>query len=616
MVRDRGGQEMPDEAMLAEFVKGKANHDVITLYLVVRFPGASFALTSEEDGNDELPVTVGEEGMNQSSRIVLRGTVTIPVPERDMNRVVHRLPNRAAGAEQSSLQDLVSSMSYLPRYRVEDGQEGHATRRAAGLGHRRRRRRRTTRTSGFAVDLRAHSVAQINGQLSSFSAGALRPSAGSSLSWSRYLHADETQSLLPRGFDAAYVDRFDEDYEDDELHDDDSLDQDLLLPYSQRSADGDDAVGAEAGEEDAAGCQLSVANRGLRHFGSIVLEQERLGATTCAARATSVACSEYGGSYWRGAAAAAQLNVARMSGRKRKHAEKCGHGAATRLTVRCCNHDSCLGDPYLSIHDLSHLSLEDTAAGDGVECAGMLAFGGAQEASLNWCSQRQQTVRIPSGCSSGESVAGAAEGAAASHELTVCWNASELEETVADQGGCADGQDSAGAWTAQGAELEHERKDGEKHEGPRASHDQERGIHISSDPLATLPLVDFEHAPALVPSNVVFISALSRASLALRASDESLRNAAEADVTHDQVCHLGGVDCRMHARNAVAVTPASDGPPPPALAAVYKTHVETLEAAGVASQAAAPWRGRERSAEKTLSLSSRDFVQNKCCVVM
>ena len=69
-------------------------------------------------------------------------------------------------------------------------------------------------------------------------------------------------------------------------------------------------------------------------------------------------------------------------------------------------------------------------------------------------------------------MAGAAEGAAASHELTVCWNASELEETVADQGGCADGQDSAGAWTAQGAELEHERKDGEKHEGPRASHDQ------------------------------------------------------------------------------------------------------------------------------------------------
>ena len=57
--------------------------------------------------------------------------------------------------------------------------------------------------------------------------------------------------MLPRGFDAAYVDRFDEDYEDDELHDDDSLDQDLLLPYSQRSADGDDAVGAEAGEEDA-----------------------------------------------------------------------------------------------------------------------------------------------------------------------------------------------------------------------------------------------------------------------------------------------------------------------------------------------------------------------------
>ena len=93
-------------------------------------------------------------------------------------------------------------------------------------------------------------------------------------------------------------------------------------------------------------------------------------------------------------------------------------------------------------------------------------------------------------------------------------------------------------------------------------------------------------------------------------------NAAEADVTHDQVCHLGGVDCRMLARNAVGVTPASDGPPPPALAAVYKAHVETLEPAGLAAQAAVSLRGRERLAEKTLSLSCRDFVQNKCCVVM
>lgn len=84
------------------------------IYLVVRFPGATFAVpsTSAGEGN-ELPTTAGEESMLRSSRIVLRGTVTIPVPERDMQRVVHRILHRGPGTP--NLEELVSSMSYLPR---------------------------------------------------------------------------------------------------------------------------------------------------------------------------------------------------------------------------------------------------------------------------------------------------------------------------------------------------------------------------------------------------------------------------------------------------------------------------------------------------------------------
>ena len=201
-----GGKEMPDGngGVLSDLLQGKGAGETLVFYLVVRFPGASFALPSEDDAPSELPLTVGEESVMRSSRIVLRGTVTIPVPERDMQRVVHSIMHRGDHSGHSlspSLQDLVSSMSYLPRYRrLDEGPEA-PTRRASvagSLNHRRRRRRRMARASGLAVDLRAHSVTQVAGTLSSLSASALRPAAGDPWqhSWSHYLDLELQQPLM------------------------------------------------------------------------------------------------------------------------------------------------------------------------------------------------------------------------------------------------------------------------------------------------------------------------------------------------------------------------------------------------------------------------------------
>ena len=203
----RGGKEMADDGLLADFAHCKTVADSLTLYLVVRFPGASFALPSEEDSQDELPVTAGEESVMRSSRIVLRGTVTIPVPERDMQRVVHRILNRGSGSDTPSLEDLVSSMSYLPRYRrlEHEGETPHRRAPAAGpLSHRRRRRRRMSRSSSLAVDLRAHSVSHVPGPVSSMSAYALCSSAAGDMSlqsWSRYLDLELQQPHFSQGVD-------------------------------------------------------------------------------------------------------------------------------------------------------------------------------------------------------------------------------------------------------------------------------------------------------------------------------------------------------------------------------------------------------------------------------
>ena len=237
----RAGLEMPDDGKLADFIQGKSAHsDTLLLYLVVRFPGASFALPSEEDSHSDLPVTVGEESMLRSSRIVLRGTVTIPVPERDMQRVVHRILNRGSGSATPSLEDLVSSMSYLPRYRRLEHDQEAPNRRAlvAGpLSHRRRRRRRLARASGLAVDLRAHSVSHVSGN----SLAALRPDLDTSLySWSHYLDLDLQNSGIadPLADDAMSGDSQHDARGDMMVHHqtDLMLDQSLGLDESRQSA--------------------------------------------------------------------------------------------------------------------------------------------------------------------------------------------------------------------------------------------------------------------------------------------------------------------------------------------------------------------------------------------
>jgi hypothetical protein len=81
------GKEMSDECRLSDY--SQAMKQVV--YLVVRFPGASFgASVSEKD--DELPSTVGEESALRS--YAFRGTVTIPVPERSIERVMASLLQR------------------------------------------------------------------------------------------------------------------------------------------------------------------------------------------------------------------------------------------------------------------------------------------------------------------------------------------------------------------------------------------------------------------------------------------------------------------------------------------------------------------------------------------
>ena len=239
----RGGKEMADEGLLADFAHGKTVADSLTVYLVVRFPGASFALPSEEDSQDELPVTAGEESVMRSSRIVLRGTVTIPVPERDMQRVVHRILNRGSGSDTPSLEDLVSSMSYLPRYRrlEHEGESPHRRAPAAGpLSHRRRRRRRMSRSSSLAVDLRAHSVSHGPGPGSSMSAYALCSSAAGDMSlqsWSRYLDLELQQPHFSQGYDDG-AEAAESGAHEDGRHDG-IFDQDLGLDASHESMQSD-----------------------------------------------------------------------------------------------------------------------------------------------------------------------------------------------------------------------------------------------------------------------------------------------------------------------------------------------------------------------------------------
>ena len=61
------------------------------MYLVVRFPGCAAvpATTSGADDTASRDETTGTEADDGShGRLVMRGTITIPVPERDVHRVM------------------------------------------------------------------------------------------------------------------------------------------------------------------------------------------------------------------------------------------------------------------------------------------------------------------------------------------------------------------------------------------------------------------------------------------------------------------------------------------------------------------------------------------------
>jgi hypothetical protein len=107
-----GGQEMSLEGRLSDYCTAMSH----VIYLVVRFPGTSYMVPSQANDTEEVeiepapapssPVTDAPERPS-NPRIFLRGTVTIPVPERDVHRVVHSLLG-----SQSQLNEIVSSFAY------------------------------------------------------------------------------------------------------------------------------------------------------------------------------------------------------------------------------------------------------------------------------------------------------------------------------------------------------------------------------------------------------------------------------------------------------------------------------------------------------------------------
>ena len=102
-----GGQEMSLDLRLSDYCKSSTH----VIYLVVRFPGASRPSTphgnaATDDSSRELARRSSGASDHGSPRIVLHGTVTIPVPERDMHRVVHSLLG-----SQANLSEIVNSVA-------------------------------------------------------------------------------------------------------------------------------------------------------------------------------------------------------------------------------------------------------------------------------------------------------------------------------------------------------------------------------------------------------------------------------------------------------------------------------------------------------------------------
>ena len=105
-----GGQEMSLQGRLSDYCTATSH----VIYLVVRFPGVSYVVPPQASDTEEYDVepaasSAATDALERPAnpRIFLRGTVTIPVPERDVHRVVHSLLG-----SQSQLSEIVSSIAY------------------------------------------------------------------------------------------------------------------------------------------------------------------------------------------------------------------------------------------------------------------------------------------------------------------------------------------------------------------------------------------------------------------------------------------------------------------------------------------------------------------------
>jgi hypothetical protein len=133
------GKEMADDLRLSDY--SQAIKPVV--YLVVRFPGASFGATLSEK-EDDLPSTVGEESALRS--YAFRGTVTIPVPERSIERVMASLLQRGV-VNGGQLQQLaaLSANSWRSALNHEEPLRRSGRSEASSHSHSRRPRRRDQR---------------------------------------------------------------------------------------------------------------------------------------------------------------------------------------------------------------------------------------------------------------------------------------------------------------------------------------------------------------------------------------------------------------------------------------------------------------------------------------
>ncbi|EKX40888.1 hypothetical protein GUITHDRAFT_164574 [Guillardia theta CCMP2712] len=322
------GCEMVDTKRLSDYSKSPSQ----VIYLVVKFPGAAFAAPQQEN-DDELPTTAGEESVMRSSRIVLRGTVTIPVPEREMHRVVHRILHRGNGTP--NLQEIMSSISYIPRTRRHGGSsELQSARRNVHAGsslHRRQRRRRIQHPSAAGIPL-SFNPSRINQFIdlpprSSHDYGAMADS-----DWSEYFDLELQPSMLSdvyESYDDPIDDRLD-DYtrqstymvdQESELGLDDLINDDNGLALSENSV-------SERSHLRNSGEDLQSFSRDLNALGDRLAAQSLSGS-----RATMLDTSAHDGSGSGEGGATDIWSEGRMS-RKRKHSEICGETRDDLLTTR------------------------------------------------------------------------------------------------------------------------------------------------------------------------------------------------------------------------------------------------------------------------------------------